>query len=527
MNKAPRSKEEVENILKMFDDKSKTLIKPGDVESERDIAIYRKIFYQFLTEPYKVVWENLRPMPAEKQKSYDELPKVLNENERKSLLNRLVVVKLNGGLGTTMGCKGPKSLVELSNGMNFLEFVLRQHEILNDELKDLKETKEIPFLLMNSFCTDIQTKKYLENREKSTNYVECFSQSRCPRIYADTLEPVPTKWDDCPNDGWYPPGHANIFPIMAHCGLLDRLLAEGRDIAFFANIDNTGAVFDERIAKVLADGITDYILEVTPRTPADVKGGTLVEIDDGYRLTQLECPHVPDEHQDEFRSVKKFKTFNTNNIWVNLRAVKEKLGQLKLAMLANEKKLSNGRPILQLEQSIGDVIRNFPGRALAVNVSRRRFLPVKSTRDLFHLRSKCLFSFNSSLCLLQKIRESPLPEVILSTEEFGALMDFEKRIPEIPKIQSNVEKIAITGNVFLGKGIQFNGKNIEIIAEKGKCISIPDNSIINSKEEEHKKPQQNGCCQQNGEVKNNNNKVGKILVDVNGNDKYLLKEEII
>ncbi|CAK5086372.1 unnamed protein product [Meloidogyne enterolobii] len=147
---------------------------------------------------------------------------------------------------------------------------------------------------MNSFCTDIQTKKYLEDREKPTNYVECFSQSKCPRIYADTLEPVPTKWDDCPNDGWYPPGHANIFPIMAHCGLLDRLLAEGRDIAFFANIDNTGAVFDERIAKVLADGITDYILEVTPRTPADVKGGTLVEIDDGYRLTQLECPHVPD-----------------------------------------------------------------------------------------------------------------------------------------------------------------------------------------------------------------------------------------
>uniref|UniRef100_A0A915MS50 UTP--glucose-1-phosphate uridylyltransferase n=1 Tax=Meloidogyne javanica TaxID=6303 RepID=A0A915MS50_MELJA len=465
MNKAPRSKEEAENILKMFDDKSKTLIKPGDVESERDIAIYRKIFYQFLTEPYKVVWENLRPMPAVKQKSYDELPKVLNENERKSLLNRLVVVKLNGGLG-------PKSLVELSNGMNFLEFVLRQHEILNEELKDLKETKEIPFLLMNSFCTDIQTKEYLENREKSTNYVECFSQSRCPRIYADTLEPVPTKWDDCPNDGWYPPGHANIFPIMAHCGLLDRLLAEGRDIAFFANIDNTGAVFDERIAKVLADGITDYILEVTPRTPADVKGGALVEIDDGYRLTQLECPHVPD-------------------------AVKEKLGQLKLAMLANEKKLSNGRPILQLEQSIGDVIRNFPGRALAVNVSRRRFLPV-----------------------------NPLPEVILSTEEFGALTDFEKRIPEIPKIQSNVEKIVITGNVFLGKGIQFNGKNIEIMAEKGKCISIPDNSIINSKEEEHKKPQQNGCCQQNGEVKNNN-KAGKILFDVNGNDKYLLKEEII
>jgi UTP--glucose-1-phosphate uridylyltransferase len=39
---------------------------------------------------------------------------------------------------------------------------------------------------------------------------------------------------------WFPPGHGNVFWAMAHCGIIDELLAQGRDLAFFANIDNTG-----------------------------------------------------------------------------------------------------------------------------------------------------------------------------------------------------------------------------------------------------------------------------------------------
>ena len=36
-------------------------------------------------------------------------------NER-DFLNKLVVVKLNGGLGTSMGCTGPKSLIGVRSG---------------------------------------------------------------------------------------------------------------------------------------------------------------------------------------------------------------------------------------------------------------------------------------------------------------------------------------------------------------------------------------------------------------------------
>jgi UDP-N-acetylglucosamine pyrophosphorylase len=37
-----------------------------------------------------------------------------------------------------------------------------------------------------------------------------------------------------------------------------------------------GAIFDERIAKILADGKADYLMEMTPRTEADVKVDILV-----------------------------------------------------------------------------------------------------------------------------------------------------------------------------------------------------------------------------------------------------------
>lgn len=46
-----------------------------------------------------------------------------------SVLNKLVVVKLNGGLGTSMGCKGPKSLIGVRNENTFLDLTVQQIEV--------------------------------------------------------------------------------------------------------------------------------------------------------------------------------------------------------------------------------------------------------------------------------------------------------------------------------------------------------------------------------------------------------------
>lgn len=47
-----------------------------------------------------------------------------------SSLNKLAVVKLNGGLGTSMGCKGPKSLISVRNENTFLDLTVQQIEVL-------------------------------------------------------------------------------------------------------------------------------------------------------------------------------------------------------------------------------------------------------------------------------------------------------------------------------------------------------------------------------------------------------------
>ena len=57
-------------------------------------------------------------------------------------------------------------------------------------------------------------------------------------------------------------------------------------------------------------------MEVTDKTKADVKGGTLINYDGKLRL--LEVAQVPKDHIEDFKSVKKFTVFNTNNLWINL-----------------------------------------------------------------------------------------------------------------------------------------------------------------------------------------------------------------
>ena len=59
---------------------------------------------------------------------YDQIPEVSASNV-KGVLDKLVVIKLNGGLGTSMGCTGPKSLISLRRDMTFLDMNVQQIEV--------------------------------------------------------------------------------------------------------------------------------------------------------------------------------------------------------------------------------------------------------------------------------------------------------------------------------------------------------------------------------------------------------------
>jgi UDP-N-acetylglucosamine pyrophosphorylase len=97
---------------------------------------------------------------------------------------------------------------------------------------------------------------------------------------------------------------------------------------------------------------------------------------------------VPSEHVEDFKSVRKFKIFNTNNLWINLRALKRVMETdgMDLEIIINPKQTDDGQAVVQLETAAGAAIKHFKG-AHGVNVPRSRFLPVKSCSDLLLIKS--------------------------------------------------------------------------------------------------------------------------------------------
>ncbi|KAL0236538.1 hypothetical protein GEMRC1_003120 [Eukaryota sp. GEM-RC1] len=408
-------------------------------------------------------WSKVHPLTSQHGRLVDY--KTLSHPSRHevtSLLKRVVVLKLNGGLGTSMGCSGPKSLIEVQNGKTFLDLVVDQLNYLNNEYDC-----EVPLVLMNSFNTDHQTKEALSNASSNVRVLTCI-QSQFPRLDKTTWEPVATSKDH--PEEWYPPGHGDVFRTLKRSGLLESLQLEGRDIVFLSNIDNLGATLDSSILKYMTLG-HDYVAEQTTKTAADIKGGCVIQYEN--RITLLETAQVPQDHMHEFTSIAKFPFFNTNNIWFSLPAVTQLLesSELHMDVIINPKKL-NDRPVLQLEQAVGSAIGSFKN-AGAVVVGRDRFLPVKKTNDLFLMKSNLFIPDNGKLTKNPSAKwwsfNDLAPPVRLGSN-FVTVDQFIQSVPVIPDI-SELCHLTVSGAVSFGEGIKLSGTVI-VIADVGKQIHV-------------------------------------------------------
>ena len=429
---------------------------------ENEMDNFFSLFRRYLTEKASgttLDWEKIRSPSADEVVAYSDL----NDTDSSTNLSKLAVLKLNGGLGTSMGCVGPKSVIEVRDGNTFLDLSVRQIEYLNR-----KYDADVPLLLMNSFNTDADTAKIIKKYQGHRIRVKTFNQSRFPRIYKDSLLPVPETYDDS-LEAWYPPGHGDLFEALVQSGELDALLAQGREVLFVSNGDNLGATVDTKILDHMIETGAEYIMELTPKTRADVKGGTLINYQGEVRL--LEIAQVPKEHVEEFKSIKKFKYFNTNNLWINLRAIKKlvEANAIEAEIIPNQKSISHGKSdvnVLQLETAVGAAIRHFKG-AHGVVVPRSRFLPVKTCSDLLLVKSD-LFYLEHGALRLDPTRDGFSNPLIK--------LGFQSRIPYIPKILE-LDHLTITGNVTIGKGVQLKGTVI-IVCNDGDKIDIPNGSIL-------------------------------------------------
>jgi hypothetical protein len=174
----------------------------------------------------------------------------------------------------------------------------------------------------------------------------------------------------------------------------------------------------------------EFIMEVTDKTRADIKGGTLIDYEGKPKL--LEIAQVPENKVDEFKSIKKFKIFNTNNLWIRLDAIKRLIDSKVLEdmdIIQNQKSV-NGASVIQLERAAGAAMQYFQ-QAQGVNVPRSRFLPVKSCSDLFVVQSNLYSLSNGSLVMNPARQFTTVPFVKLG-EHFNKVDQYKKRFKGIP-----------------------------------------------------------------------------------------------
>jgi UTP--glucose-1-phosphate uridylyltransferase len=408
----------------------------------------------------------------------DELPD--DEQGAREALDHTVVIKLNGGLGTSMGMSGPKSLLEVKDGLTFIDIVARQILHLRE-----RTGARLPLVLMNSFATrDASLEALAAHPELPVDGIDAdFVQSKVPKLAADDLRPV--EWPDDRALEWAPPGHGDLYPSLLSSGMLDALLDAGYEHAFVANVDNLGAVMDERILAWFARERIPFLMEVADRTAADRKGGHLAQRagGDGSGLVLREVAQTPEEDLDAFQDTDRHRYFNTNTLWVGLRALKDVLdardGVLGLPMIVNRKTVDPGDAdspaVLQLETAMGAAIDVFDG-ARAIRVARDRFAPVKTTTDLLALRSDAYELHDDGRIVLAAGR-SAAPLVELDDRHFKLVRDFGARFAHGAPSLVACDRLSVCGDVAFGAGVVVRG-SVELRHDGDGQRLIEDGSVL-------------------------------------------------
>ncbi len=392
-------------------------------------------------------------------------------------LDRTVIIKLNGGLGTSMGMDRAKSLVPVRDGRTFLDLVVAQVQHARRE-----HTARLPLLLLDSFRTRDDTLAALAAYPQMAvgDLPLDVLQSREPKLLERDLTPV--SWPADPELEWCPPGHGDLYPTLLGSGVLERLLAAGFRYASASNADNLGAAPDARLAGWFAASGAPYAAEVCRRTSADRKGGHLAIRRSDGRVILRDTAQTAPEELPFFTDEQRHPFFHTNNVWLDLEALLEALreggGRLGLPLIRNVKPVDPRDPssprVVQIESAMGAAIEAFDGAA-PIAVERRRFLPVKTTSDLLLVRSDVYELGQDAVPRLTV--ESP-PTVALDERFYARIDDFDARFAHgIPSLRA-ATSLTVEGDWSFGAGVRVRGA--VSLEDSGGVRQVADGAVLES-----------------------------------------------
>ena len=394
--------------------------------------------------------ETIEPLDMESLAEVD-----VPSDQAADAIARTVVIKLNGGLGTSMGMDRAKSLLCVRSGLSFLDIIARQ-------VLQLRRAYDapLPLIFMNSFRTSADTLAALARYEDLP--VEGlpleFLQNKEPKLLARDLLPV--SWPKDPDLEWCPPGHGDIYTALLGTGLLDELIAQGYTQAFVSNSDNLGAVPDARVAGWFAGSRAPFAIEAVRRTASDRKGGHFARRRNDGRIVLRETAQTLKSDRKALADLDRHKFTSTNNLWFDLRAMKDALvardGVLGLPLIRNVKHVDPSDPespeVIQIETAMGAAIEVFEN-AQTIEVGRDRFVPVKTTNDLLVLRSD-VYEITDGFAL-EQVAEG-VPYVDLS-DYYKLVTEFDKRFPEGAPSLKDAESLSVEGDWVFGRDVKVIG----------------------------------------------------------------------
>jgi UDP-N-acetylglucosamine pyrophosphorylase len=374
----------------------------------------------------------------------------LSATEKDGLLRETVVLKLNGGLGTSMGLEKAKSLLPVRGKHTFLDLITRQILHLRETLGSVEESRPA-FVLMNSFSTSEDTREALKNYPniREPELIELL-QNRIPKVDAESLRPA--EWPHNPELEWCPPGHGDIYTALWSTGKLRELLDAGIRTMFVANADNLGATLDLAILRHFTEKNYPFMMEVCRRTSSDRKGGHLAFDPATGRYLLRESAQTAEEDAEAFQDIDKHKFFNTNNLWLRLdvlyQALEEHGGWLPLPLITNKKTVDprdkTSPAVYQLETAMGAAIASFNNSGTLV-VPRARFAPVKTTSDLLAVRSDAYeLTEDYRLRPAQKRRGQP-PAISLDPEHYKLVDQLDAATPDGPPSLVDCDALRVWG----------------------------------------------------------------------------------
>ena len=389
-------------------------------------------------------------------------------------LRHAVMLKLNGGLGTSMGLKKAKSLLKVKDDKAFLDLIAQQALHLG-----------IPLVLMNSFTTAEDSLALLEKYPELKRTIPLhFLQHKVPKIMQKDFSLA--EWPADPRLEWCPPGHGDIYTALLTTNMLNVLLDHGIKYMFVSNSDNLGAKLDLKLLGYFASENLPFMMEVADRTLSDRKGGHLA-IDETEQFLLRESAQCPEEDVDMFQDIERHRFFNTNNLWIQLENLKQVLeakgGIMGLPMIRNKKTVdprdSTSPEVFQLETAMGAAIEIFEG-AGAIRVPRSRFAPVKSTNQLLAIRSDAYTVQLDHSLVMNENRNGKPCIIILDDAHYKKIDQLDLHFPDGPPSLLQASSLTIKGEVFFGKNVVCKG-DVEIINTSGKARYIQDDVTLKGK----------------------------------------------